>query len=1294
MSLTSALLEFSSNSLLSASRHLFRDTLQIPLSPLADTPIQPKRFFGENHKESHNIIHSIYLTGRVESGSFDHELPADDLATVQAGITPDYQGMIVLAVDLGDHHVTRTDLSNLTRDFNRAFKAAPVIVVYKYEHDQTCISLASCERSAYRQQWREGEKPGKVSLLKDILPHQPHAAHLRFLQQLTIPNTGNNRPTNFRDLHKYWQRVFDNRALNEQFYKEVAAWYQHAIGRIRLPDCPAHFGQNSEAHVKDFTVRLISRLMFCWFLKERGLIPSELLELRDYRGNAYPLVKDSTEADLNLELTKESSSYYRSILQNLFFNALHRPIAERKRNSTEWYRKEEWHPDFDSSLFNSVPYINAALFEHDEGDNVSDRFEEGAFSVPNELFYAEEITVQRGKGARNRVVTKGLNRIFAQYKFTIEENTALEEEVALDPELLGMVFENLLAEIDPNNDGSANSARKESGAYYTPRRIIDYMVNESLRIHLRNAMGYREGTLTAGYEDKLEALLYFDHLDAEDLDFRNSVIVALDRVKILDPACGSGAFPVGMLNRMVQLLKLVDPNNQLWIELQVQRLPDELQEQTRQDLLSHDNNYPRKLGIIRNAIYGIDIQPMAVMITKLRFFISLLIDQNIDLDEAKNNYGMEQLPNMETKIICANSLENFEPDLIQDAAINDLALARKRYYQRNLTPAEQATELDTILTRLDEAFPDFYKSALGHPGLRDETSRSRANRKCLANWFHFGSMAAPFFNLRFFFPEVAQHGGFDIVIGNPPYGGTKISNDLKTQLGLGSKDPYGAFISRFIANEPPLKRYGVLSYIASDTFMTIKTHKPLRKQLLFNYVHRMIRVHPDTFKATVNTAIIVVERENAPTQTGQKTRISDDHSCLMADLTNISIHEHYNRFLQLLYRTTASSQMGDGVNESIHVMSGDTWHSESSPEYALYRYPQNLILTNSNIPFFIASPKLFELLNDTTAPLEYLEIEGERLPVRTVNLNNNRIELTKLGDIAEVKQGLATGDNDAYLFQNPAARGNYRSIEDYRQYILSEDDLKRIRSNERLRMSVIENGISKNDPNSERYFEGRYIAPYDKGGESDTSDGWMPNYWVPTNYYIDWSEWAVNRLQTYTIGDRDGYDRTQLCSVIRNPSTYFRCALTFSSRGVYAPTFRLNAGSVYDKESSGIFTIGDVKNVLAILPSRLVRYLLKSIIQVTVSMDVDALKELPLLRVKVPLQRLLSSIIEQQKINTRYDYASNEQVEIDSLVYKAYGFNRDDIQEVENWYTRRYPALAAAQQANLERKLAEEGGVA
>jgi hypothetical protein len=387
----------------------------------------------------------------------------------------------------------------------------------------------------------------------------------------------------------------------------------------------------------------------------------------------------------------------------------------------------------------------------------------------------------------------------------------------------------------------------------------------------------------------------------------------------------------------------------------------------------------------------------------------------------------------------------------------------------------------------------------------------------------------------FFFPEL-KDSGFDCVIGNPPYGGFKITDDVREKLKIESKDPYGAFIARFLSDvdtPTPLKQGGILAFIVSDTFMTIKSHLPLRKLLMQNYVHKMIRVHPDTFRATVNTVIMVAERNT-------QREMDNNHICLMADMTNISIHDNYDRFVEILNQTKMLDASPD----------------ISTPEYAIYRYPQSLIRTNSNLPFFVASPKLFALMNDGNDPdpdkrpkKEIKEVGGKQVDVRTILLNGKTIEVVKLGDIAEVKQGLATGDNDAYLFQNPEARGTYRSIDDFKDFLLTEEDLNKIRQNEKLRLSIIDKGISKDVTKSERYFGGRYIIPYDKGGESDAEDGWMPNYYVPTNYFIDWSEWSVNRMKTYTIAQRINENKEnksilehynlQVAGVFRNTETYF-----------------------------------------------------------------------------------------------------------------------------------------------------------
>ena len=351
--------------------------------------------------------------------------------------------------------------------------------------------------------------------------------------------------------------------------------------------------------------------------------------------------------------------------------------------------------------------------------------------------------------------------------------------------------------------------------------------------------------------------------------------------------------------------------------------------------------------------------------------------------------------------------------------------------------------------------------------------------------------------------------------------------------------------------------------------------------------------------------------------------------------------------------------------------------------YAIYHYRQSLIHTNTNLPFFVASPKLFALMNDTNAPVRHETIGGDRVPIRTVNLNEHDVRLIKLGDIAEIKQGLTIGDNKAFLFQNPEAHGSYRSIDDFQEFLLTENDLERIRSDESLRAEVLQYGISKDDTKYMRYFGRRYIAPFDKGGgESDSDEGWMPNYYVPTNYYIDWSEWAVkdlNRRANFSSGVSGK-------TFFRNKDYYFCRGLSYSFRGVYAPTFRLGSGGIIDVNGPNIF-ISDAlptTKILGILTTKVLKAFFKGYIQHTVASDAEPLAEVPLpLIVSNEIQKLSEQIIEKQHQNLRYDYATHEQIEIDRLVYEAYGLNEVDIREVEDWFARRYPTLAAAQRRNL-----------
>jgi hypothetical protein len=794
-----------------------------------------------------------------------------------------------------------------------------------------------------------------------------------------------------------------------------------------------------------------------------------------------------------------------------------------------------------------------------------------------------------------------LNGIFKSYKFTLEENTPYDEDIALDPELLGLVFENLLAELDPNlEENTIKSIRKQTGSYYTPRKVIQEMVNESLFIYLK------KHTAPENVET-LKKLVYENILENADNAFCEGVVNGIDRFKVLDPACGSGAFPMGVLHRLVDILKLVDSDNSKWLRLKLQPVDVNYRDEFEKTLKQHLDDYSRKLGIIRDSIYGIDIQPLAVQITKLRFFISLLIDQTVEK-------GITPMPNIETKIICANSLKNIQPDLFSPDAIAKLKVSRLKYYKPDLSLEKKQSVVEEIVTVLDSAFPSFSTEIMGK-------HIAGQNKELLRHWFTHATVAAPFFNLEFFYPEL-EGQGFDCVIGNPPYGGTKISDDVRKDLGIDSKDPYGAFIARFLAScdkRSPLKDGGVLAYIVSDTFMTIKSHHALRRQIMDNYIHKMIRVHPDTFKATVNTAIIICERNTSKS-------FNQDHVCQMVDMTNVSVHDSYSRFVELL-----------GLARGVDF--GVVKECVSNEEFGIYYYPQSLIRTNSNLPFFVASPKLFVLMNDKTRK-------------RTISINDKKVNIYGMIDIVDdVCSGVKTYNNKKYI----------KSINGTQGY-------------EAITQSQIYNGSYNKDLMKGLKGNQSYIM-FEKGGESIDDNGDLSHIYKPSDFYINWTKETIDEINS--------------ASGLRNKNRYFEEGISFSESGVYSPVFRYFSGCLFANSCPVIF-LKDKKQIfyiLALLVSTPIRYVLKNYLNHTVHTLLEDIRDIPISDTIFDIEQLskiICTAIEKLKIEPSADRGLFV-LEIDKLVYEAYGLNAEDIAEVENWYARRYPKLSQAQKANLRK---------
>jgi hypothetical protein len=1072
----------------------------------------------------------------------------------------------------------------------------------------------------------------------------------------------------FADLDNAWQKLLSTQELNKRFYRELVDWFTWTKTEIKLARLPDHTDdspRNRELATQQFTVRLICRTLFSWFLKEMGLIPPQLLELYD--------AADQRRVFAPGDYDPSGNHYYRGILQNIFFQALNRPMDRRRKSGAEaasdrtvadaalkklaYLGKNQLSPDFNYDLFDRIPYLNGGLFDALPEDNASDTIEDGVIHIPNKLFYAtreDGFTIEVGGRRRIRRPVEGLNRIFDRYRFTVAENTPLEEDVALDPELLGLVFENLLAEIDDTDEAAANSARKASGSFYTPRRIVDYMVNEALHLHLRTQFENQKSTL--GDLQLLSRLCYGVGAAADFAPIASRVVDTLEAVRILDPACGSGAFPMGMLHRMVELLTCVDPDNELWISRLLARLPSAMRADARLGMEGKSYNYLRKLGLIQKNLYGLDIQPLAALIAKLRFFLTLVIEQEVHPTDRAHNYGLQALPNLETNFLCCDSLNELRigTDLFDTQAIDAYITARDEFYNAQLSREQRDAVSLRIAETLHDLMPQFSEQALGLKPIPDRATSRQQNIANLGRWFRHASIPAPFYSTRAFFPEIGD-GGFHIVVGNPPYGGTKIPDEVKTALALGSKDPYGAFIARFLGTrQGPLAEGGVLAYIVSDTFMTIKTHRPLREQLLKHRLHKLIRVSGDTFHAKVNCAVLLAQRGAA----------SAEQICQMADLTNVSIHDQYERFVHLLTQTEGTGQMSRRQNIS-------------NQTYALYHYRQSLIPTNSNLPFFVASPKLFALTNDTR---NEVRLSKKELPAvaYNVSLNGCDIRVFKLGDqytgsgrsrrwlnrgLFQVMSGIKTGSNAKYLrLLSDSAQKNFSKLEPDR--FLDDTDAIALPEDQK------HDGIT--GP--------RCFIRFEMGMPADTDSGLLPCYHQePSQIAINWS--------------REGYGamRSEGHSDLANEEYRFRPfdeQISFSFAGIYCPTFRRANAPIFLNAASRIFLRPGFKNAewLGILNSKLFRYLARELVNHTVNFGVDDIKE-----VSVPpsirgVAEQVEQIFRQQETISRYDYASNEQLEIDRLVYAAYGLNAGDIREVEDWYARRYPKLADAQKKNLAAK--------
>ena len=840
--------------------------------PAPNENTQAERFFRDN-------VQSVRILFQVT----DAEIAAAQSTLFDEGDFDrgNASSFLFAAVELNGTSYPRGQYATFTREINKRFPM-PTVVLFKTAADH--LSLSFVYRRPHKRDSNR-DVLGHVSLIREIDSDKPHRAHSDILQELSLENRlqwmdAHEKPRNFDGLLDAWLDALDTEALNRRFYQDLYDWFDRAVQEATFPT-----GEARTLHAEEHVIRLITRLLFVWFMKEKGLIADDLFVEEQVAGLLKNYDRDSGD------------TYYRAVLQNLFFATLNTEIDKRgfskKKNVTHRdfsryrFKKEMSDPDALLRLFSQTPFINGGLFDclDSEESTTSGGWRVDCFSdvhyhklsLPNRLFFDDD----------------GLITLFNRYKFTVEENTPAEQEVALDPELLGKVFENLLAAYNPE---TRETARKQTGSYYTPRPVVDYMVDEALVATLMEKAESDDGDV-AYWQERLRYLLDYEDAfnDANEL-FEEAeaerLVQAIAELKVLDPAVGSGAFPMGVLHKLTLALRRIDPDNAHWEKLQKERALakadvafDAQDQQEREAELKEisetfehyrDSDFGRKLYLIQNSIFGVDIQPVACQIAKLRFFISLAIEQEVN--KTADNFGIKPLPNLETRFVAANTLLSLDKpaqmSLGQTDAVNRLEQELNENRERHF---HATTRQEKLAYRRQDARLRRKLAA----ELQNSMSAAAANQ--VAQWDPYDQNAgADWFDAEYMF-GVAD--GFDVVIGNPPYIQLqknrgelgRLYKDAGFATFVRTGDVYQLFYEK--GCQLLASQHGLLAYITSNSWLKAEYGKTTRRYFAEQHSPlQLLEMGKDVFEnAIVDTNILLARsgKSDAVCKAVDMDRLSD-----------------------------------------------------------------------------------------------------------------------------------------------------------------------------------------------------------------------------------------------------------------------------------------------------------------------------------------------------------------------------------------------------------------------------------
>jgi len=699
------------------------------------------------------------------------------------------------------------------------------------------FSFIKIEHESYKDQ------KGKVKTKKDLTPAKRYSflvgeheqAHTAQKQLLPILQNTYSKPA-VDDI----EGGFSIEKVTDEFFEQYKDLYIKLSEHFEADKTVQKILKNTENDIARFTKKLLGQIVFLYFLQKKGWLGVP-------KNEAWGKGEKRFIQNLFTDAENKNKNFFNDYLKYLFYEALAK--ARSKSPDPAYYKR------FDCK----IPFLNGGLFEADYEWEVSQLI------IPNELFRNEEKNKAGDKGT-------GVLDVFDRYNFTIKEDEPLEKEVAVDPEMLGKVFENML-EI---------TERKSKGAFYTPREIVHYMCQESLIHYLNNSVNDAIDSYQAIDSDQLALIGGSTNKKGQakiELELKGKILVPkedieifirkgflatdndqniiekgketaaykfqlpesirlqadlldekLTTIKICDPAIGSGAFPVGLLHQLVTAQKVLLPY--LSKKYLLKKLVEIDLDKADYEKDNEKYTYRVKRHAIQESIYGVDIDASAIDIARLRLWLSLIVDED-------DFYSIEALPNLDYKItkgssiygLPTNSMKNLNVEIeiekLKDVFFNETDEVNKKKQRKIIN--EKITEL--------------FDSAEQFTGIKTN------------------------FDFKLIFSEVwHSKGGFDIVIGNPPYGETIKENKeyFKTYYSCteGKYEIYKYFIEKSLTL---INEKGNLSFITPDTWTTLGYFKKLRHLILTNFhINLITETLYNVFKhAVVDTVIFSIQKSKS-----------------------------------------------------------------------------------------------------------------------------------------------------------------------------------------------------------------------------------------------------------------------------------------------------------------------------------------------------------------------------------------------------------------------------------------------